>query len=278
MSGQSEKKAADLRLGVIGVGVMGAALLRGLVEAGVVEPRNVTAYDADARRLAEVAGELGASAAAGNEAVVDGSEVVLLAVKPQALAEVMVPLAPHWRAGQLLVSIAAGVTLERLRGLTRADMAVARVMPNVACLVRAGASGVAFCEATSAEQRELVRRMLAAVGSVVDVEEKLMDAVTGLSGSGPAFVAMVIEALADGGVAAGLRRDQALALAAQTVMGAGKYVLEREEDPTLLKDRVCSPGGTTIAGVRVLEASGLRSALIEAVVRAAERSRELGKS
>ncbi len=278
MSGQSDTKTADLRLGVIGVGVMGAALLRGLLEAGVVEPRNVTAYDADGPRLGEVAEELSIAAAKGNDAVVQGADVVLLAVKPQTLGDVLAPLRNEWRAGQLLVSIAAGVTLERLRELTKDDLAVARVMPNVACLVKAAASGVAYSETVSEEQKALVRRMLAAVGVVVEVEEKLMDAVTGLSGSGPAFVAMVIEALADGGVAAGLRRDQALALAAQTVLGAAKYVLERGEDPALLKDRVCSPGGTTIAGVRALEASGLRSALIEAVVRAAEKSHELGKS
>lgn len=258
--------------------MMGAALLRGLLEAGVVEAANVSAYDADERRLTEVAGRLGVAAASGNEALVDGADVALLAVKPQVMERVMTPLAKRWRGEQLVVSIAAGVTIERLRRLTRDDMAVARVMPNVACLVKAAASGVAFSETVSEEQKALVRRMLGAVGVVVDVEEKLMDAVTGLSGSGPAFVAMVIEALADGGVAAGLRRDQALALAAQTLVGAGKYVLETGEGPAQLKDRVCSPGGTTIAGVRALEAGGLRSALIEAVVRATERSRELGKS
>jgi pyrroline-5-carboxylate reductase len=242
--------------------VMGAALLRSLLEAGVVEAANVSVYDADKRRLADVADACGVAAAGGNEALVDGSDVVLLAVKPQALETVMAPIGEHWRAGQLLVSIAAGVTIERLRRVTRDDLAVARVMPNVACLVKAAASGVAFSDKVSEEQKALVLRMLAAAGVVVEVEEKLM----------------VIEALADGGVAAGLRRDQALALAAQTVIGAGKYVLETGEGPAQLKDRVCSPGGTTIAGVGALEAGGLRAALIEAVVSATERSRELGKS
>lgn len=278
MSGQSDKENLPVRLGVIGTGVMGRALLAGCLEAGVLDPASVIAYDADADVLAGVCAHLGIAAARDNRQVVSSADAVLVAVKPQQLAAALEPVRDAWRPGMLLISIVAGVSIDRLHSLTRPDVAVARVMPNICCLVRAAASGVAFSHQATDAQRRYTLGLLDAVGIAVPVEEHLLDAITGLSGSGPAYVALVIEALADGGVAAGLPRNQALALAAQTVMGAGKYVLERSEHPSQLKDRVASPSGTTIAGLKALEAGGLRAALIEAVVRATERSRELGRS
>ncbi|MCX7598179.1 MAG: pyrroline-5-carboxylate reductase [Armatimonadetes bacterium] len=278
MSGQSETESRPYRFGVIGTGVMGRALLAGCIQAGVVDPAQVIAYDAEPSVLAAVCGELGVAAGRDNAEVVSSADTVLVAVKPQQLAAALEPVRGAWQPGMLLISIAAGVSIRRLQSLTHPDLAVARVMPNILCLVGAAASGVAFSPQVTEAQQCYTLSLLDAVGIAVPVEERLLDAVTGLSGSGPAFVALVIEALADGGVAAGLPRQQALTLAAQTVMGAGKYVLERGEHPGLLKDRVASPSGTTIAGLKALEAGGLRAALIEAVVRATERSRELGQS
>lgn len=285
MSGRSSGTSATrkrrhdrLELGVIGVGVMGGAMVRGILAAGVVAPDQTRVYDADEVRLAELVAATGARAAKANDEVVDGCQTVLLAVKPQAVTAVLEPLAALWREDHLLISIVAGLPIARLQGLTREGLATARVMPNVLCTVGAAASGVAFSERVKAASRAWVKSLLGSVGVAVEVEEKLMDAVTGLSGSGPAFVALVIEALADGGVAAGLPREQAVRLAAQTVMGTGKYLLETGEHPARLKDRVCSPAGTSIGGVRQLEAGGLRAALMEAVVRAARRSEELGQS
>ncbi len=255
---------------------MGSALVRAAVAAGVVLPDQVAAYDPDTQRLEALAAETGIHAAASNAELVERADAVLVAVKPQVLGEVLEPL--DFRPGQLVISIAAGVPIARLKAFTSASQPVARVMPNILCLVRAAASAVTYSPEVTEQQRQFCEALLSAAGVVVQVEERLMDAVTGLSGSGPAFVALVIEALADGGVRAGLPRAEALRLAAQTVAGAGKYVLETGEHPAALKDRVCSPAGTTIEGVAALERGGLRSALIEAVVAAAERSAELGKS
>ncbi len=268
---------AEYRLGIIGVGAMGSALAEAFVRAGKVEPQKLAAFDVDGRRLASLAERLGIVAASSNAELVGSSEAVLIAVKPQQLAECLEPLRDAWRSGQLVISIAAGVSIATMKKLTREDCPVARVMPNILCLVRQAASAVAFSEDASDEQKRWVLDLFSAAGFAAEVEEKLMDAVTGLSGSGPAFVAVVIEALADGGVAAGLPRDLAYKLAAQTVAGAGAYVLERGELPAALKDRVSSPGGTTIAGLRKLEEAGVRSGLIEAVVAAARRSRELAQ-
>ncbi|MBC7287683.1 MAG: pyrroline-5-carboxylate reductase [Armatimonadetes bacterium] len=265
----------EFQLGLIGAGVMGSALVRAAVSAGVVEGHQIVAYDPDTPRLQALCEDTGAVPAASNAELVAAADAVLLAVKPQAVGDVLGPLG--FRSEQLLISIAAGVPIARLKALTGAEQPIARVMPNILCIVRAAASAVVFSPEVSQSQRAFCRSLLGAAGMVVEVEETLMDAVTGLSGSGPAFVALVIEALADGGVRAGLPRDQALRLAAQTVAGTGKYVLETNELPAALKDRVCSPAGTTIEGIAELEQAGVRSAFIEAVTRAARRSAELGK-
>src|SRR5207247_2081896 len=177
----------------------------------------------------------------------------------------------------LIVAIAAGSPLSRITARLGGARKLVRVMPNTPCLVRAGASAIAISPAVSVEEQALVVRLFEAVGTVVVVEERLMDAVTGLSGSGPAYVFQIIEALADGGVKMGLPRDTALTLAAQTVLGAAKQVLETREHPARLKDKVASPGGTTIAGLHALEAGGVRSAVIAAIEAATKRSEELGR-
>jgi pyrroline-5-carboxylate reductase len=263
------------KLGVIGTGAMGGSLVRGFVAAGALRPDQIVLADADTVKRDALAAELGANVGS-NEDAIAAAEATLIAVKPQVLAEALASLAASVRPGHLVISIAAGVPIARLQELLGGNARVIRVMPNVLCTVGAAASAYAPGAGVTSAQAEFAGKLLATVGTAQQVEEKLLDAVTGLSGSAPAYVALVIEALADGGVAAGLPRSVALPLAAQTVLGAGKWVLENGA-PAALKDLVTSPGGTTIAGLRELEAGGLRSALIEAVVAATERSKELGR-
>lgn len=271
----TESGDVHYRLGIIGAGAMGRALLNSAIRGDVVGADEVIASDINpvCRTAAE---DLGCYATDDNRAVVRSAEVLLIAVKPQVIRQVLGDLRDDFREGQLLISIAAGVSLATLREAIGDRPALVRVMPNICCTVGAAASAFSADERVTAEQSGFVCELLAAAGEVVSVREELLDAVTGLSGSGPAFVAVFIEALADGGVAAGLPRDQAQKLAAQTVLGAARWVMEGNASPAQLKDLVASPGGTTIAGLRALEDGGLRAATISAVVAAAERSRELG--
>ena len=226
----------------------------------------------------EFARETGAKTTADNAQVAAASDCLFLAVKPQQMAEVLAGLRGRVSAEHLIVSVAAGIPLAALaKGLGQGPRLV-RVMPNTPCLVGQGASAYSLGPGATAADGELVGRLLSAVGVACEAPEKLLDAVTGLSGSGPAFVYVMIEALSDGGVRMGLPRELALKLAAQTVRGAAQMVLDSGEHPAVLKDRVASPGGTTIAGLQALEAGGLRAALMAAVEAAARRSAELGSS
>jgi pyrroline-5-carboxylate reductase len=265
-----------MRFAFIGGGVMAEALIRAVLARGLASPDEIAVADpVEARRSALSA--LGARAVAANAEAAAGAEIVVLASKPSVVSAALQPLSDVLTPAQLLVSIAAGVPLRALEALVPAGVPVVRVMPNTPAQVGAGAA--AFCRGTHAtdEHASLVTQFLGAAGACVEVPEALMDAVTGLSGSGPAFICLVIEALADGGVQAGLPRPVALTLAAQTVMGTGQLVLQSGEHPAVWKDRVATPGGTTIAGLAALEAGGLRSALINAVDAATRRSRELSE-
>lgn len=266
---------AKYRLGVIGTGVMGRALLNAAIRGGVVSAAEVIASDVSESCRLEVA-EFGCEATDDNERVVENADAILVAVKPQVIREVLGGVRESFRDGQLLVSIAAGVPIETLREAVGDAPNIIRVMPNICCTVAEAASAYASGPGVTEDQRGFVAALLEASGEAVAVEETLIDAVTGLSGSGPAFAALFIEALADGGVRAGLSREQAQKLAAQTALGAARWVLENDGGPSRLKDLVSSPGGTTITGVAVLESRAFRSAVIEAVVAAAERARELG--
>lgn len=265
----------EYALGVIGTGNMGAALVRGVVRAGALPPGRIVVSDSDVGRASALASELGLAAATTNHELAAGSEVVLLAVKPGVVPAVLAEIAPALTAEQTLVSIAAGVTLAKIKAcLGVASPVLVRVMPNTPALVGAGVLAVSAPGVAGDRRAELVR-LLSAVGQVVEVGEELMDAVTGLSGSGPAFVFVFIEALADGGVAAGLPRPIAMQLAIETVAGAAKLVQETGQHPGALKDAVASPGGTTIAGLSELERGGFRGLVAAAVRAAAQRSREL---
>jgi pyrroline-5-carboxylate reductase len=270
--------AAKYTVGVIGVGQMGGALVRGMVRGRVLAPEQIIVADVDSAKAAGMAQELGVKAAAGNRQVAEESEFVFLVVKPGLAAGVVKEIADAVSGDCTLVSLVTGVPIARLRdALGRSDGAVIRVMPNTPVLVGAGAFALA-APGAAAERVEALKRLLDPLGRVVVVGEELMDAVTGMSGSGPAFVFVMIEAMADGGVAAGLPRAIAQELAAQTVMGAAKMVLETGDHPAALKDAVASPGGTTIAGLSELEKGGFRAAVVSAVKAAARRARELSES
>lgn len=270
-------------IGFIGAGQMARALAQGFVRAGLLADRQIVAADPVAEATAEFKKLLpGSTVAANNAEVARASDVIVLAVKPQqskaAMAEVRAALASPsvGTEKKLVISIVTGIRLQTLAqelGIGR----LVRVMPNTPCLV--GQSASAYCLGSDASKAdgELVATLLGSVGLVIPVEEKLLDAVTGLSGSGPAFVYVMIEALADGGVRMGLPRNVALQLAAQTVKGAGEMVLATGEHPGVLKDRVASPSGTTIAGLHELESRGVRGALISAVEAAARRATELAQ-
>ncbi len=202
---------------------------------------------------------------------------MILAVKPQIIASVLREIAPVLTRRKLLISLAAGVSTAALRGHLAKDARLIRVMPNTPALVLEGVTAIARADGLEAEDLEIASEIFSAVGRVVVLEEDLMDAVTGLSGSGPAYIALVIESLADGGVKMGLDRVTAMTLATQTVLGSAKLLLETGLHPGALKDMVSSPGGTSIAGIAALEEGGVRTTFIKAVERATQRSRELGR-
>ena len=266
----------DHQLGLVGVGNMGTGLIRGVIEAEIISGQQVVFYDPDPERHKTVGALLGHPVADSNRQVVESAQIVVVAVKPQVIASVLTPLEPVFRDDQLVVSIAAGIKLARLAQLCGSRPALIRVMPNILCTIGEGAAAYSSDEKVSAQQREFVEALFGAVGTIVPVEECLLDAVTGVSGSGPAFVALFIEALVDGAVAAGLPREAAVQLAAQTTRGAAQWVLEGRGAGEL-REAVTSPGGTTAAGLRALEQKGLRNAAIEAVIAAARRSQELGQ-
>jgi len=263
-------------IGFVGAGQMATALGRGLVRAGLASPERLLASDPAAEARERFTRATGARAVADNLEVANATEVLFLAVKPQQMAQVLDELAGRIAGDRLVVSIAAGVRLGLLAERLGPAVRLARVMPNTPCLVGQGACGYCLGPGAAPEDGPLVERLLGAVGVAYRVEEKLLDAVTGLSGSGPAFVYVIIEALSDGGVRMGLPRHVATALAAQTLRGAAEMVLATGEHPAVLKDRVASPGGTTIAGLAALEAGGLRAALLAAVEAATRRAGELG--
>ena len=265
-----------MKLGFIGVGKMGSALLEGVLRAGLCEPGEIQIHDVFQPAVADCVEKNGVIAAGGNQAVVENSDSVLLCVKPQDALKTVQAFSKNGENQCLLISIAAGTLIQDLESASNGRHRVVRVMPNTPALIGKGASGFALGETATREDALTVQKILESVGEAFEVTEPQLDAVTGLSGSGPAYVFTVIEALADGGVREGLPKPVALELATQTVVGAADLVLQTGEHPSVLRDHVTSPGGTTIAGLAQLEKQGLRSALIEAVRAAAERSRELG--
>ncbi|MCI0683403.1 MAG: pyrroline-5-carboxylate reductase [Gemmataceae bacterium] len=269
--------AAGVAIGFLGAGNMATALAKGWLQAGLAAAERLSASDPLPAARAAFGQETHGFTSGDNRAVVERSDLVVLAVKPQHMAAALADIKPAVQAKHLVVSIAAGITLAQLASGLGSDRRIIRVMPNTPCLVGASASAYAAGPAATDDDVRLVDRLLNSVGKAMAVPEKLLDAVTGLSGSGPAYVAVLIEALSDGGVRMGLPRDVANLLATQTVFGSAKMLLDRGVSAAALKDMVASPGGTTIAGLHALERGGLRAALMDAVQAATVRSAELGK-
>lgn len=263
-------------IGFIGGGNMAEALIKGLLAQGHPGARIIIS-DPSPERQALLRDSYGVTVAAGNRQVVAGCPLLVLAIKPQLVPAVAPELAGAVGAGHLLVSILAGTATATLEGLLGGEVRVVRAMPNTPALVGSGATAICAGRFATAADLETAVGLFRAVGAVCTVEEGQMDAVTGLSGSGPAYVFTVIEALAAGGVAAGLPPAIALELATRTVLGAARLVAESGEDPAELRRKVCSPGGTTLAGLTALDERDLRGTLVEAVARATRRSQELGK-
>jgi pyrroline-5-carboxylate reductase len=267
---------ADLRIAFVGAGNMAEALIAGLLHAKLVRPAQLVASDIVPSRLEWLKRTYGVTTTGLNRDAVTGAQVIVLAVEPQVLDEVLADIAPIVDRDILIVSVAAGYPIARiarhLNGVTR----IVRAMPNMPSIIREGVTAMAHDAELSEEDLAFARELFTAVGTVVVVAERSMDVVTGLSGSGPAYVFLMIEALADGGVKMGLPRETAQLLAAQTVAGAARLVVESQEHPGVLKDRVASPGGTTIAGLYELERGRFRATMISAVDAASRRSAELG--
>lgn len=264
------------RIALIGAGNMAEAVLVGLLHSGRLVPAQFIASDIAQDRRTVFTGTYAVRTTSCNREAVEGAQVILLAVEPQVLDEVLIEIAPAVGPTQLVVSVAAGYPIARMaRYLPKASRLV-RAMPNTPSTIREGVTALAHEPTLLEKDLALARALFEPIGKVVIVAERLMDAVTGLSGSGPAYVYVMIEALADGGVNMGLSRETAQLLAAQTVAGAARLVIESREHPGRLKDRVASPGGTTIAGLHELERGCFRGTLISAVENAARRSAELG--
>jgi pyrroline-5-carboxylate reductase len=262
----------------LGSGNMGEALVSGLVLSGSAAPENITCTDVREERLEELRARYGVRTTTDNLEAVRASEVVIYAVKPQLMAEVLKETADLLDLSKLVISIAAGVPLRAIESLLQKELRLIRVMPNIAASVKESATALSAGKHARREDVELAMSIFNSVGKTVFLRENyLMDAITGLSGSGPAYIFIIVDALADAGVKMGLSRKDAQYLAAQTVLGSAKMLMETREHPGQLKDRVTSPGGTAIAGIHTLEKGGLRTTLIDAVEAATLRSKELGE-
>ena len=264
---------------LIGAGNMGEALVSGLVCAKATALENIICTDISEAKLETIADKYKVRTTSDNVAAIKSSDIVIYAVKPQILAAVLKETAECLDMDKLIISIAAGVPLAAIESSLNKDLRLVRVMPNIAAFVKESATAIAAGKHASQDDIDLAKAVFDSVGSSVFIEENiLMDAITGLSGSGPAYIFLIVDALADAGVKMGLSRDDALFLSSQTVLGAAKLLLDTKEHPGQLKDRVTSPGGTAIAGIHTLEKGGLRTTLINAVEAATTRSKELGES
>jgi pyrroline-5-carboxylate reductase len=262
----------------IGTGNMGEALVSGLISSRSAQPENITCTDVDETKLAAIEATYKVVTTKSNIEAIRSSEIVVFAVKPQILASVLKETAELLDMSKLIISIAAGVPLAAIESCLNKELRLIRVMPNIAAFVKESATAIAAGKNASDTDIQLAKAIFDSVGKSVFIKENvLMDAITGLSGSGPAYIFLMVDALADAGVKMGLSRKDSLFLSSQTVLGAAKLLLETREHPGQLKDRVTSPGGTAIAGIHTLEKGGLRTTLINAVEAATKRSKELGE-
>ena len=267
----------EKKIGFIGGGNMGEALISGLVLSKAAKPENIICSDIAEDLLEEIQNKYGISTTTDNIEVAKKSDIVVYATKPQILGSVLKETASVLDQSKLIISIAAGVPLAAIAAGLHKDLRLIRVMPNICAFVKESATAIAAGKFASKDDVALARAIFDSVGETVFIQENiLMDAFTGLSGSGPAYIFIIVEAMADAGVKMGLSRKDSLFLSTQTVLGAAKLLLESKEHPGQLKDRVASPGGTAIAGIHTLEQGGLRTTMINAIESATKRSKELG--
>jgi pyrroline-5-carboxylate reductase len=266
------------KISIIGTGNMGEALLSGLISSESSDPKNIICTDIRENKLKSIQEKYGVATTTDNIQAVEASEIIIYAVKPQIIASVLKETASCLDLSKLVISIAAGVPLAAIESCLNKKLRLIRVMPNIAAFVKESASVIAAGGEATQEDVELSLAIFNSMGKSIFLKENiLMDAITGLSGSGPAYIFLIVDALADAGVKVGLSREDALFLSSQTVLGAAKLLLETKEHPGRLKDMVTSPGGTAIAGIHTLEKGGLRTTLINAVEIATKRSKELGE-
>ena len=265
------------QVGFLGIGNMGEALIKGLLHGRVCRPEQIICSDTRPERLKAIREAYGVKGTSHNTDVVKQSNIVILAVKPQIMKQVVVEIAKYLDFSKLVISIAAGVPLDAIESCAKKKLKLIRVMPNICVSVSEGVSAISAGKHIVREDLMIAKTIFDSVGKSLFIEEKLLDAVTGLSGSGPAYIFLIIDALADAGVKVGLSRDDALVLASQTLLGAAKMLIETGEHPGKLKDMVTSPGGTAIAGLHTLEEGGLRTTLINAVEVATQRAKILGE-
>ena len=268
----------DKKIAILGSGNMGEALISGLIVSESSEPKNIICTDIREEKLDEIRRDYGVRTTIDNLKAVAESDIIVYAVKPQIIAGVLKETAEKLDMSKLVISIAAGVPLAAIESCLDKDLRLIRVMPNIAASVKEAASAIAAGAHATQEDIDLALAIFNSIGKSIFLKENyLMDAITGLSGSGPAYIFLIVDALADAGVKMGLARQEALFLSTQTVLGAAKLLLETQEHPGQLKDKVTSPGGTAIAGLATLEEGGLRTTLIHAVEAATNRSKELGE-
>ena len=275
LSDKLSNRLSNRRIAVLGAGKIGGILLRAFLEQGLVQPKRVHATVRHADKARALARQLGITASTDNRTAVRDADIILLAVKPQAVKEILEEIKPEMKAGKLIVSVVASVSTQLMEKQLGINAPVIRAMPNTPCAIGCGMTGLAKGAFASKEDLEIAQAMFEAVGRVVVVDEKQIDAVTGLSASGTAFIYILLESLAEGGVKVGLPRDLATLLASQMTLGAAKMVIETGDHPALLKDTVTTPAGCTIDGILELEEGGLRVTLIKAVVKASQRAKEL---
>jgi pyrroline-5-carboxylate reductase len=262
-------------LGIIGVGKIGSTLLKRLILTNTIEKSKISIYDTNSARLNTISKKYDVDPATNNIELIKTSKYILIAVIPQVIDTVLKEIGNLVNKSQTIISIAAGVSINHIQKYLDEKVAIIRVMTNIPALVGAAATGLSFNEYTKPEDLEYVKKIFEAVGIVVELNEKHLDAITGLSGSGPAYIFIIIEALADGGVKMGLPREISQRMAAQTVLGAAKLILETSKHPGELKDMVSTPGGTTITAIHEIESAKLRATLIRAVEAATLKSRAL---
>lgn len=263
------------QLAIIGGGKMGSIIAQGLISKKMLSVNKIHVTDIEAARLDYLRSELNLQVSADNKKAARKADIIILAVKPQSMAATLQEISPETDKSKVVISVAAGITTDFIEKLLPAGARVLRVMPNVAALVGEGAAAVARGSAATSADVQLTVNIFKSVGLVIEVDEKLMDAVTGISGSGPAYCLVMIEAMADAGVQMGLSRETALKLSAQTMLGAARLCLQSNQHPAQIKDMVTSPGGTTAAGLKALEEGKIRATLMSAVEAATKRSREL---